>query len=147
MRLSRFLTYDTWHTRLKRLTMRHKQLLASIRSLPRNIWAVSATSFLMDVSSEMVLNILPLFLASVLGVQTTFIGLIEGVAESMASLLRVGSGWLSDPLKSRTWLAVAGYGLSTLVKPVFYFAGSWGGGRCALGGPRRKRDPRRAMPW
>jgi len=106
--------------------MRHKQQLASIKGLPRNIWAVSATSFLMDVSSEMVLNILPLFLASVLGVQTTFIGLIEGVAESTASLLRVGSGWLSDRLKSRKWLAVAGYGLSTLVKPVFYFAGSWG---------------------
>jgi len=106
--------------------MRHKQQLALIKRLPRNIWAVSATSFLMDVSSEMVLNILPLFLASVLGVQTTFIGLIEGVAESTASLLRVGSGWLSDRLKSRKWLAVAGYGLSTLVKPLFYFAGSWG---------------------
>jgi len=99
---------------------------ASIKGLPRNIWAVSVTSFLMDVSSEMVLNILPLFLASVLGVRTTFIGLIEGTAESMASLLRVGSGWLSDRMKSRKWLAVAGYGLSTLVKPVFYFAGSWG---------------------
>lgn len=106
--------------------MRHKQQLASIKGLPRNIWAVSVTSFLMDVSSEMVLNILPLFLASVLGVRTTFIGLIEGVAESTASLLRVGSGWLSDRLKSRKWPAVAGYGLSTLVKPVFYFAGSWG---------------------
>lgn len=103
-----------------------KRQRTSIKSLPRNIWAVSATSFLMDVSSEMVLNILPLFLASVLGVRTTFIGLIEGVAESTASLLKVGSGWVSDRLKSRKWLAVAGYGLSTLVKPVFYFAGSWG---------------------
>jgi len=110
----------------ERFTMRHKPQLASIKALPRNIWAVSVTSFLMDVSSEIVLNILPLFLASVLGVRTTFIGLIEGVAESVASLLRVGSGWLSDRLKSRKWLAVAGYGLSTLVKPVFYFAGSWG---------------------
>ncbi len=106
--------------------MRHKQQRPSIKGLPRNIWAVSATSFLMDVSSEMVLNILPLFLASVLGVQTTFIGLIEGVAESTASLLRVGSGWMSDRLGSRKWLAVIGYGLSTLVKPLFYFAGSWG---------------------
>ena len=55
---------------------------ASIRNLPRNVWAVSATSFFMDVSSEMVLNILPLFLANVLGVQTAIIGVIEGVAEA-----------------------------------------------------------------
>jgi MFS family permease len=79
----------------------------------------------MDVSSEMVLNILPLFLANVLGVKTSVIGLIEGVAEATASLLKVFSGWLSDKLRSRKWLAVAGYGLSTLAKPFFYFANSW----------------------
>lgn len=99
---------------------------SSIAGLPRNIWAVSLTSFLMDISSEMVLNILPLFLSSVLGVRTTVIGLIEGVAESTASLLRVASGWLSDKLGSRKWLAVAGYGISALAKPAFYFANSWG---------------------
>jgi MFS family permease len=97
-----------------------------VQRLPRNIWIVSITSFLMDVSSEMVLNLLPLFLASVLGVRTTFIGLIEGLAESTASLLRIVSGWLSDRLGSRKWLAVAGYGFSALAKPVFYFAHSWG---------------------
>ncbi|MBI3629312.1 MAG: MFS transporter [Candidatus Rokubacteria bacterium] len=80
----------------------------------------------MDVSSEMVLTILPLFLANVLGVRTAVIGLIEGVAESTASLLTLGSGWLSDRLRSRKWLAVAGYGLSALSKPFFYVAGSWG---------------------
>jgi MFS family permease len=96
------------------------------RSLHRNVWATSITSFLMDVSSEMVLNILPLFLANVLGVKTSVIGLIEGVAEVTASLLKVFSGWLSDKLRSRKWLAVAGYGLSTLAKPFFYFAHSWG---------------------
>ncbi len=80
----------------------------------------------MDVSSEMVINILPLFLSNVLGVKTNIIGLIEGIAEATASLLKVFSGWLSDKLRARKWLAVAGYGLSTLAKPFFYFANSWG---------------------
>ncbi len=98
----------------------------SIRSLPRNVWAVSLTSFFMDISSEMVINILPLFLSNVLGVKTNVIGLIEGVAEATASLLKVFSGWLSDRLRARKWLAVAGYALSALAKPFFYFANSWG---------------------
>jgi len=94
--------------------------------LPRNVWAASLTSFFMDVSSEMVINILPLFLSNVLGVKTNIIGLIEGIAEATASLLKVFSGWLSDKLQARKWLAVAGYGLSTVAKPFFYFANSWG---------------------
>jgi MFS family permease len=96
-----------------------------IRNLPRNVWAVSFTSFFMDISSEMVLNILPLFLTGVLGVQTNVVGLIEGVAESTASLLKIFSGWLSDRLRLRKWLAVSGYALSALSKPFFYGAGSW----------------------
>ena len=98
----------------------------SIKDLPRNIWAVGLTSFFMDVSSEMVINILPLFLSNVLGVKTNIIGLIEGVAESTASILKLFSGWLSDKLHARKWLAVAGYGLSALSKPFFYFANTWG---------------------
>jgi MFS family permease len=97
-----------------------------LRTLPRNVWAVSLTSFFMDISSEMVINILPLFLSNVLGVKTNIIGLIEGVAEATASLLKVFSGWLSDRLRARKWLAVGGYALSTLAKPFFYFANSWG---------------------
>ena len=96
-----------------------------IKDLPRNIWAVGLTSFFMDISSEMVINIIPLFLSNILGVKTNIIGLIEGVAESTASLLKLFSGWMSDKLKARKWLAVAGYGLSTLAKPFFYFANSW----------------------
>ena len=90
-----------------------------IKDLPRNIWAVSLTSFFMDTSSEMVINLVPLFLSNVLGVRTNIIGLIEGVAESTASILKLFSGWLSDKLKARKWLAVAGYGISTLAKPFF----------------------------
>lgn len=97
----------------------------SIRQLPRNVWAVGFTSLFMDISSEMVINILPLFLANVLGVQTSIIGLIEGIAEATASILKLFSGWLSDKLGGRKWLAVAGYGLSAITKPFFYIASSW----------------------
>lgn len=96
-----------------------------LKNLPHNLWAVSLTSFLMDISSEMVINILPIFLSSVLGVKTNIIGIIEGIAEATASILKVFSGWLSDKMRSRKWLAVLGYGLSAIVKPLFYFASSW----------------------
>ncbi|MFZ3070904.1 MAG: MFS transporter [Anaerolineaceae bacterium] len=96
-----------------------------LKELPKNLWVVSATSFLMDISSEMVLNLLPLFLYSVLGVKTNIIGIIEGVAEATASVLKVFSGWLSDKFNSRKWLAVAGYAISALAKPFFYIANSW----------------------
>src|SRR5512143_3570122 len=98
----------------------------AIARLPRNVWAVRLTSFFMDISSEMVINILPLFLANVLGVQTSIIGLIEGIAESTASILKLFSGWLSDKVGGRKWIAVAGYGISALSKPFFYFANTWG---------------------
>lgn len=98
---------------------------ATIKQLPRNVWAVGLTSFFMDVSSEMVINILPLFLANVLGVQTSIIGLIEGLAEATASILKLFSGWLSDKLGGRKWLAVVGYGLSAVSKPFFYVASTW----------------------
>ena len=95
------------------------------KKLPRNVKIVGATSFLTDVSSEMVINILPLFLKNVLGVKTAIIGLIEGVAESTSSMLRLFSGWFSDRLGKRKLLAVLGYGISSLFKPLFYFAHSW----------------------
>jgi MFS family permease len=105
--------------------MKTKKTNNSILSLPRNIWAVSITSFFMDISSEMVINLIPLFLANVLGVKTAVIGLIEGMAESTASILKLFSGWLSDKLRARKWLAVVGYGLSALSKPFFFIANSW----------------------
>jgi MFS family permease len=95
------------------------------RSLPINIWVLTATSFLTDISSEMVLNLVPLFLANVLGVQTSIIGLIDGLAETTASLLKLYSGALSDKIGNRKWLTVIGYGLSTVAKPFLYFAASW----------------------
>jgi MFS family permease len=98
----------------------------TVKDLPRNVWAVGFTSFFMDISSDMVLNILPLFLANVLGVQTSVIGLIEGIAEATASILKMFSGWLSDKLHGRKWLAVLGYAFSALSKPFFFLANTWG---------------------
>ena len=106
--------------------MEEDNFFAKVKNLPRNVWAVSLTSFFMDISSEMVINILPLFLSNVLGVKTNIIGVIEGVAEATASILKVFSGWISDKLRGRKWIAVAGYGISALSKPFFYIANSWG---------------------
>jgi MFS family permease len=94
--------------------------------LHRNLWVTSATSFLTDVSTEMVFDVLPLFLSGVLGVRTAAIGLIEGVAEAVSSLLKVGSGLLSDRAGRRKWLAVAGYSISAASKALLFFASSWG---------------------
>lgn len=101
--------------------------LSSLRSLPRNVWIATITSFLTDISTEMIANLIPLFLANVLGVSTAVIGLIEGIAETTSSLLKAFSGWLSDKLHSRKWLTVSGYALSACAKPFLYFATSWTG--------------------
>lgn len=93
--------------------------------LHRNVWVASATSFLTDVSSEMLQNVLPLFLANVLGVRTWAVGVVEGLAESTASLLKLWSGWLSDRLRARKWPAVVGYTISASSKPFYLLAGSW----------------------
>jgi MFS family permease len=98
----------------------------SLQRLPRNVWVVTVTSFLTDVSSEMLINLIPFFLANVLGVRTAVIGLIEGIAETTASLVKIVSGALSDRLGKRKWLTVAGYALSTISKPFLYFANAWG---------------------
>jgi MFS family permease len=98
----------------------------NLRRLPRNVWVVTITSFLNDVSSDMILNLVPLFLANVLKAGTAVIGLIEGLAETTASLLKIYSGALSDRLGRRKWITVAGYALSALTKPLLYFASAWG---------------------
>ena len=98
----------------------------NIKKLPRNVWIVTITSLLTDVSSEMIVYLIPLFLANVLGVRTAVIGLIDGVAETTASLLKIYSGALSDKLGKRKWLTVAGYALSTIAKPFLYIANAWG---------------------
>ena len=98
---------------------------SSLQRLPRNIWAVTIASFFTDVSSEMIFNLVPLYLANVLGVGTAIIGLIDGIAETTASLMKVYTGSLSDKLGQRKWLAVAGYALSTISKPFLFIATTW----------------------
>ena len=99
----------------------------TVRDLPRNVWIVTLTSFLTDISSEMIFNLLPLFLANVLGIRMAGIGLIEGMAESTASLLKVISGWFSDKVGKRKRLAVLGYGISAVAKPFLLIVTSWWG--------------------
>jgi MFS family permease len=91
-------------------------------ALPRNAWAVTLTSFLTDVSSELLFPLLPLFLSNVLGAKTGVVGLVEGMAETTASLLKVISRRHSDRVGRRKGLAVGGYALSTLAKPLLLLA-------------------------
>jgi len=85
--------------------------------LPRNVIVFGLGSFLTDVHSEIVMPLLPLFVTSVLGLPATALGVIEGVADTTASLLKIASGWASDRLGRRKGLIVAGYAFSTLAKP------------------------------
>jgi MFS family permease len=91
----------------------------------KNVTIAGFVSFFMDVSSEMIYPHVPLFLANTLGVNKSLIGLIEGIAESTASLLKVFSGWLSDRIGNRKWLMAAGYGISTLSRPLVALASGW----------------------
>lgn len=91
----------------------------------RNVLTTGFVSFFMDVSSEMIYPLVPLFLANSLGVNKSVIGLIEGIAESTASILKVFSGWLSDKIGNHKWLMVAGYGISTLSRPFVALATVW----------------------
>ena len=99
----------------------------TVKKLHRNVWITAATSFFTDISSEMIFTLLPLFLANVLGVSTVLIGLIDGISETTSSFLKGYSGWLSDKLGKRKWLAVAGYGISSISKPFLILASSWYG--------------------
>ncbi len=91
----------------------------------KNVFVAGLVSLFMDISSEMIYPLVPIFLASVIGVNKSVIGLIEGIAESTASILKVFSGYLSDKIGTRKWLMAAGYGISTLSRPLVALAGSW----------------------
>jgi MFS family permease len=90
--------------------------------LPRGVWAIGLVSLLMDSSSEMIHALLPVFLVGTLGASALAVGVIEGIAEATALLMKVVSGVVSDWTGRRKVLAVAGYGLSALTKPMFALA-------------------------
>ena len=94
----------------------------ALRSIPSTVWVLGFVSLLMDVSSEMIHSLLPLFMVSALGASALTVGIIEGLAESTALIVKVFSGALSDYLGRRKGLAVAGYGLGALSKPLFAMA-------------------------
>ncbi|HEY9167539.1 MAG TPA: MFS transporter [Candidatus Kryptonia bacterium] len=91
-----------------------------------NVIVLGLTSFFTDISTEMVYPLIPFFLTTTLGASPAVLGLIEGVAESTASLLKVVSGYISDKFKRRRILAIAGYSSSTFGKFLLYAANSWG---------------------
>ena len=97
-----------------------------LSQLPKGVWALGFVSLLMDVSSEMVHSLLPMFMATVLGANAFSIGLIEGLAESTALMVKVFSGVLSDYFGRRKPLALLGYGLGACSKPLFALAPSLG---------------------
>ncbi|GAB3627638.1 Inner membrane transport protein YajR [Pandoraea terrae] len=93
-----------------------------LRQLPRSIWVLGCVSLFMDISSEIIHSLLPMFLMAGLGASATAIGLIEGIAEATSPIVKVFSGTLSDYLGNRKWLAVVGYGMGALSKPLFALA-------------------------
>lgn len=96
-----------------------------ILGLGRTVLVLGVVSLLTDISSEAIYPLIPLFLVETLNTQMVAVGLIEGVANSTASILRIFSGWLSDILGNRKWLTTAGYALSTISKPMLAVSYSW----------------------
>jgi MFS family permease len=94
----------------------------TLRRVPRGVWTLGFVSMFMDVSSEMIHSLLPVFLVGSLGASVALVGVIEGVGEATASVTKIFSGWISDRLGRRKLLAVIGYGLGALSKPFFPLA-------------------------
>lgn len=103
-----------------------KPALRLIQQMPTGVWALGFVSLLMDISSEMIHSLLPLFMVGALGASSLAVGLIEGAAESTALIVKVFSGSLSDYLGKRKGLAVFGYAMGALTKPLFAIASSIG---------------------
>jgi len=95
-----------------------------LRAIPGSIWALGLVSLFMDISSEMIHSLLPVFMVSVLGASALAVGLIEGMAESAAMITKIFSGTLSDFLGRRKLLAALGYGMAAFTKPLFAVAQS-----------------------
>src|SRR5664279_4806017 len=101
-----------------------KTPVATWRDVPATVWTLGFVSMLMDVSSELIHSLLPVFLTTVVGASTVDVGLIEGVAEATAAIAKVFSGAISDRIGKRKLLVGIGYGLAAITKPVFPLAGT-----------------------
>lgn len=102
------------------------QVERPLRQIPSGIWVLGFVSLLMDVSSEMIHSLLPLFMVTTLGIGTFAVGVVEGLAESLALIVKVFSGTLSDYWGKRKGLAVFGYALGAFTKPLFALASGLG---------------------
>src|SRR6267143_1838309 len=98
--------------------------LGTRQGIPAGVWALGFVSMLMDISSEMIHALLPVYMVTVLGTSALTVGIIEGIAEATASITKVFSGALSDWLGKRKFLAAFGYGLAAFTKPIFPLASS-----------------------
>jgi sugar phosphate permease len=98
------------------------QTQPALSRIPTGVWVLGFVSMLMDLSSEMIHSLLPLFMVQVLGTSMVAVGLIEGLAESLALIVKIFSGTLSDYLGKRKGLAVCGYALGAL--PISYWRGA-----------------------
>src|SRR5450631_1211912 len=98
----------------------------SLRAIPRGVWVLGFVSMLMDISSEMIHSLLPLFMVTTLGSSVFAVGLLEGLAESLALIVKIFSGALSDYLGRRKGLALVGYGLGAVSKPLFALSAGFG---------------------
>ena len=94
--------------------------------IPKSIWALGFVSLFMDVSSELIHSLMPIFMVTTLGVSVTAVGVVEGIAEATALLTKIVSGTLSDYLGRRKLLTLLGYGLAAITKPLFPLADSLG---------------------
>ena len=99
---------------------------STLQQIPAGVWVLGFVSMLMDISSEMVHSLLPLFMVTTLGASALTVGLIEGLAESTALIVKIFSGALSDYLGKRKGLAVLGYAMGALTKPLFAVASTTG---------------------
>jgi MFS family permease len=118
---------DQFDERISRETMDERMpgLWQRYRRLPRNVFAISLVSLLNDASSEIIYPVLPLFLTLHLGASPKIIGIIEGAAESVSSLLKLFAGYFSDRRGRRKGLVVGGYALASFARPLLAFATSW----------------------
>jgi MFS family permease len=105
--------------------MQNSNRVKVFEGMTRNIFILGLVSLLTDLSSQMVFPLIPLFLTTTLGVGAYAVGIVEGAAETTASLVKVISGFLSDKIKIRKPFVIFGYSLSSITKPLFAFAGTW----------------------
>ncbi len=99
-----------------------QQKRSTFGQVPRGVWALGFVSLFMDISSEMIHSLLPIFLMSGLGASAALVGLIEGIGEGTASVVKIFSGYISDRLGKRKTLALIGYAMGALTKPIFAIA-------------------------